>query len=235
MSVQTLDLGNVIGPQGPSGIATTSGTPSPSVGSDGDVMIDPATGVFYKNVSGTWTKICTVLLAPLDTEIDDESTNGVTNAAIAAALGEKLPIDPVVTEISFSSGEVGTYAGAHRTVNFGKIGFLALSSENHDESVWKMTINVGSSASATEIMTLPTALAPEKASSFFGALLIENSPYTYRAIFRVNSRYDRYQPCGVNIDAVLDNDFNRIRDGSNNVVSQFTATGFSLLAQYYTA
>ena len=231
-----LDLGSVVGPQGPtgpqgpSGVATTSGEPSPSVGSDGDIMIDPSTGIFYKKVSGAWTTICTVLLAPLDTEIDDESTNGVTNAAIAVALGEKIPSTSTTTTMSVDG--TGTYDGACQVNNFGPIGFLALSSANRSEDVWKRTITIGGSASsATAIATIPEGVRPTKTDYVMGRLLTASK--AYRAEFTIASAYGD-NPGVIFCNSLLDDDFNRVMSGSDPV-SQVVATGFNISACYRVA
>lgn len=50
----TIDAGNVQGPVGP-GLKTTSGTPSSGTGIDGEMRIDPSTGLIYgPKASGAW-------------------------------------------------------------------------------------------------------------------------------------------------------------------------------------
>lgn len=71
-----LDLGSVIGPMGPAGISTTSGEPSSASGYDGEMRIDPATGIVYAKSSGSWSVACRLQLAgPLESAIATINSN----------------------------------------------------------------------------------------------------------------------------------------------------------------
>lgn len=202
MAVNAIDLGDVrgpMGPAGPSGIAVTSGAPDPSEGSDGELRVDPSTGVFWLKDDGAWTNAMTAIIAQSQTTV--------------------LPF----------SGGTGTYASGHQVNLYGPLGFLSLGGNNQDESVWKMSVVVGPAATATKIVTIPAGMRPGKTDYLIGRLYTANK--VYHATFVVSSDTGSY-PGDVFIDAVYDDDFNRVRDSGGNLVTQFDATCFSLHAVY---
>lgn len=223
MSIHTLDLGSVMGPPG---ISTTSGAPSPSVGFDGDVMIDPSTGIFYKKTSGSWSAICTVVLKPLDTSIDAQSANPVTNAAIAAALAGRIPMHG--TQETLSLGGTGNYAGAKSLFKYGPLGFINLGYSESEENTWTRTITIGASSTADAICTLPSGFVPAKTMYVMGRIL--TTAGNYRAEFTLHSSASDY-PGQVKCNGVFDDNFDQIMSGSDPQ-TQFTATGFSVGSFY---
>lgn len=206
-----LDLGSIIGPtgpRGPSGLSTTSGEPSSSVGSDGDVMVDPATGIFYKKTSSAWAAICTFLLNPM----------GPTPTTMTPA----------------AQGE--TYPGVCEAYNFGGIGYFAMNGTSQDPDVWSKTINIGIGASATPIIIIPSAIRPKYSTVIQGRLYTQE--HQFRAEFVLHGNTGDSLALKLTCKQIANIDWSPVTSGvttttqNNETVTQVVATGFDAKTFY---
>jgi hypothetical protein len=151
-----LDLGSVIGPagqtgpagpRGPAGIAYTSGEPSSGEGSDGELRIDPATGIVYVKNSGTWTVLCTLMLG----------TSTPTNIDIGGT-----GTSPGLQRVR-SFGGIGYFS-------------LSGDNQDPVEWSKTVNVAVNKS-DATNIVQLPSELRPTESMIAYGRLYTESHTY----------------------------------------------------------
>lgn len=161
-----LDLGSVIGPrgpEGPSGVASSSGTPSQSEGTNGDIRIDVTTGTVYHKSGGSWSSIGSILFGPTRYNLDVGGTGTYTDVARVDKYGKLCEIVVLYT----------------------------IPEAAETPSPWTRHITIGSTTqTATTIFTLPEAVRPGKVVHVTGWLRTAANPY--RAQFSIDESGNAY-------------------------------------------